>query len=75
MLGLTPLILCRMPGTQGFAVLPRPRVAAGTFGRWRCLSKGHGRLPEVSGATVTLAMIRFTVHRTAYPNRERLPAR
>ena len=46
----------------------------GWLGRWRRLSKDYERLPEVSEAMVTLAMIRLMLQRVAHPNRKRLPA-
>jgi len=77
LLGLTLLVIRRSPGIKGFVVLPRRWVVERTFGwlgRWRRLSKDYEHLPEVSEAMVTLAMIRLMVHRTAHPNRKRLPA-
>jgi len=77
LLGLTLLIIRRVPGMKGFVVLPRRWVVERTFGwlgRWRRLSKDYEHLPEVSEAMVTLAMFRLMVHRTAHPNRKRLPA-
>jgi putative transposase len=77
LLGLTLLIIRRIPGMKGFVVLPRRWVVERTFGwlgRWRRLSKDYEHLPEVSEAMVTLAMIRLMVHRTVHPNRKRLPA-
>ena len=77
LLGLTLLIIRRIPGMKGFVVLPRRWVVERTFGwlgRWRRLSKDYEHLPEVSEAMVTLAMIRLMVHRVAHPNRKRLPA-
>ena len=76
LLGLKPLTLCRLPGTKGFAVLPRRWVVSGTsgwLGWWRRLSQDYERLPEVSGTGVVLATIRIMGHRTAYPNRECRP--
>lgn len=77
LLGLTLVIIRRIPGMKGFVVLPRRWVVERTFGwlgRWRRLSKDYEHLPEVSEAMVTLAMIRLMVHRVAHPNRKRLPA-
>ena len=77
LLGITLIIVGRIPGTKGFVVLPRRWVVERTFGwlgRWRRLSKDYEHLPEVSEAMVTLAMIRLMVHRTVHPNRKRLPA-
>ncbi len=77
LLGLTLLIVRRIPGMKGFVVLPRRWVVERTFGwlgRWRRLSKDYEHLPEVSEAMVTLAMIRLMLHRVAHPNRKRLPA-
>jgi len=77
LLGLTLVIVGRIPGTKGFVVLPRRWVVERTFGwlgRWRRLSKDYEHLPEVSEAMVTLAMIRIMVHRVAHPNRKRLAA-
>ena len=77
LLGLTLLIVRRIPGMKGFVVLPRRWVVERTFGwlgRWRRLSKDYEHLPEVSEAMVTPAMIRLMLHRVAHPNRKRLPA-
>ncbi len=77
LLGITLVVVGRVPGTKGFVVLPRRWVAARTFGwlgRGRRLSKDYEHLPEVSEAMVTLAMIRLMLHRAAHPNRKRLPA-
>ncbi len=77
LLGITLIIVGRIPGTKGFVVLPRRWVVERTFGwlgRWRRLSKDYEHLPEVSEAMVTLAMIRLMVHRVAHSNRKRLPA-
>jgi putative transposase len=77
LLGITLVIVGRIPGTKGFVVLPRRWVVERTFGwlgRWRRLSKDYEHLPEVSEAMVTLAMIRLMLHRVAHPNRKRLPA-
>ena len=77
LLGLTLIIVGRIPGTKGFVVLPRRWLVErtlGWLGRWRRLSKDYEHLPEVSEAMVTLAMIRLMVHRVAHPNRKRLPA-
>jgi len=77
LLGITLVIVGRIPGTKGFVVLPRRWVVERTFGwlgRWRRLSKDYEHLPEVSEAMVTLAMIRLMVHRVAHPNRKRLAA-
>jgi putative transposase len=77
LLGITLVIVGRIPGIKGFVVLPRRWVVERTFGwlgRWRRLSKDYEHLPEVSEAMVTLAMIRLMVHRVAHPNRKRLPA-
>jgi len=77
LLGITLIIVGRIPGTKGFVVLPRRWVVERTFGwlgRWRRLSKDYEHLPEVSEAMVTLAMIRLMLHRVAHPNRKRLPA-
>ncbi len=77
LLGLTLLIVQRVPGTKGFVVLPRRWVVERTLswlGRWRRLSKDYEQLPEVSEAMITLAMIRLMVQRVARPNRKRLPA-
>ncbi len=46
----------------------------GWLGRWRRLSRDYEHLPEVSGAMVTLAMIRLMLHRADHPNRKRLAA-
>jgi len=77
LLGITLVIVGRIPGTKGFVVLPRRWVVERTFGwlgRWRRLSKDYEHLPEVSEAMVTLAMIRLMLHRVAHPNRKRLTA-
>ncbi len=77
LLGITLIIVGRVPGTKGFVVLPRRWVVERTFGwlgRWRRLSKDYEHLPEVSEAMVTLAMIRLMVHRAAHPNRKQLTA-
>ena len=77
LLGLTLVVVCRVPGTKGFVVLSRRWVVErtlGWLGRWRRLSKDYEHLPEVSEAMITLAMIRLMVHRLAHPNRKRLPA-
>jgi putative transposase len=77
LLGLTLVVVSRIPGTKGFVVLPRRWVverSIGWLGRWRRLSKDYEALPEVSEAMVTLAMIRLMLHRLAHPNRKRLPA-
>ncbi len=77
LLGITLIIVGRIPGTKGFVVLPRRWVVERTFGwlgRWQRLAKDCEHLPEVSEAMVTLAMIRLRLHRVAHPNRKRLPA-
>ena len=77
LLGLTLIVVPRIAGTTGFVVIPRRWVVErtlGWLGRWRRLSKDYERLPEVSEAMVTLAMIRLMLHRLAHPNRKRLPA-
>ena len=77
LLGLTLVIVRRLPGTKGFVVLSRRWVVErtlGWLGRWRRLSKDYEHLPEMSEAMITLAMIRLMVHRLAHPNRKRLPA-
>jgi len=77
LLGLTLIVVRRIPGTKGFVVLSRRWVverSIGWLGRWRRLSKDYEHLPEVSEAMVTLAMIRLMLHRVAHPNRKRLPA-
>ena len=77
LLGITLIVVGRIPGTKGFVVLPRRWVVERTFGwlgRWRRLSKDYEHLPEVSEAMVTLAMIRLMIHRTVHPNRKRLLA-
>ena len=76
LLGITLVIVGRIPGVKGFVVLPRRWVVEWTFswlGRWRRLSKDYEHLPEVSEAKVTLAMIRLMLHRVAHPNRKLLP--
>ena len=75
LLGITLVVIGRVPGIKGFVVLPRRWVVERTFGwlgRWRRLSKDYEHLPEVSEAMVTLAMIRLMLHRVAHPNRKRL---
>jgi putative transposase len=77
LLGITLVIVRRIPGTKGFVVLPRRWVVErtiGWLGRWRRLSKDYEHLPKVSEAMLTLAMIRLMLHRVAHPNRKRLPA-
>jgi putative transposase len=77
LVGLVLIIVRRPVGSIGFAVQPRRWVAErslGWLGRWRRLSKDYEALPEVSEAMVTLAMIRFMLHRLAHPNCKRLPA-
>jgi putative transposase len=77
LLGLTLIVVGRIPGTKGFVPLPRRWVverSIGWLGRWRRLSKDYECLPEVSEAMVTLAMIRLMLHRAVHPNRKRLPA-
>ncbi len=77
LLGITLVVVGRIPGMKGFVVLPRRWVVERTFGwlgRWRRLSKDYEHLPEVSEAMVTLAMIRLMLHRAAHPNRKRLLA-
>jgi putative transposase len=78
LLGLTLVVIRRLAGTAGFAVVPRRWVAErtpGWLGRRRRLAKGYEELPEVSETMIKLAMIRLMPHRLAHPNRERLPAR
>ena len=75
--GLTLIVVRRAAGAKGFVVQPRRWVVErtlGWLGRWRRLSKDYEELPEVSEAMVTLAMIRFMLHRAVHPNRKRLPA-
>jgi putative transposase len=74
LLGLTLVVIRRLAGTEGFAVVPRRWVAERTLGRWRRLAKEYEELPEVSETMVKLAMIRLMLHRLAHPNRRRLPA-
>lgn len=77
LLGLTLVIVQRIPGTKGFVVLPRRWLVErtlGWLGRGRRLSKDYECLTEVSEAMVNLAMIRLMVQRLAHPNRKRLPA-
>ena len=77
LLGITLVVVGRIPGIKGFVVLPRRWVVERTFGwpgRWRRLSKDYEHLSEVSEAMATLAMIRLMLHRLAHPNRKRLPA-
>jgi putative transposase len=77
LLGLTLVIVRRIPGMKGFVVLPRRWVierTIGWLGRWRRLSKDYEHLPEVSEAMVTLAMIRLMLHRLVHPNRKQLTA-
>ena len=75
--GLALVVVRRAAGSTGFVVQPRRWVverSLGWLGRWRRLSKDYEALPEVSEAMVTLAMIRFMLHRIVHPNRRRLPA-
>lgn len=77
LLGLILLIISRPRGAKGFVLLPRRWVVERTFGwlgRWRRLSKDYERLPKVSEAMVTLAMIRLMLNRAVRSNRLRLPA-
>ncbi len=77
LLGLVLIVVSRLPGTKGFAVLPRRWVVErtlGWLGRWRRLSRDCEHLPEVPEAVVTLAMIRLVLHRAVHPNRKRLVA-
>ena len=77
LLGITLVVVGRIPGIKGFVVLPRRWVVERTFGwlgRWRRLFKDYEHLSEVSEAMATLAMIRLMLHRLAHPNRKRLPA-
>ncbi len=77
LLGLTLIVVRRIPGTKGFVIVPRRWVVErtiGWLGRWRRLSKDYEHLPEVSEAMITLAMIRLMLHRLVHPNRKRLPA-
>jgi len=77
LLGLTLIVVRRLAGTEGFAVVPRRWVAErtlGWLGRWRRLAKEYEELPEVSETMVKLAAIRLMLHRLAHPNRKRLPA-
>ena len=77
LLGLTPVVVRRLAGTEGFVLLPRRWVAErtlGWLGRWRRLARDYEELPEVSETMVKLAMIRLMLHRLAHPNRKRLPA-
>ena len=77
LLGITLVTIGRIPGTKGCVVPPCRWVVERTFGwlgRWRRLSKDYERLPEVSEAMVTLAMIRLMLHRAAQPNRKRSTA-
>ena len=77
LLGLPLVVIRRLAGPEGFALIPRPWVAArtlGWLGRWRRLAKDYEELPEVSETMVKLAMIRLMLHRLAHPNRKRLSA-
>ena len=68
LLGLTLVVIRRLAGTEGFAVVPRRWVAEitlGWLGRWRRLAKDYEALPEVSETMVKLAMIRLMLHRLA----------
>jgi len=74
--GLTLVIVRRAAGSTGFVVQPRRWVverSLGWLGRWRRLSRDYEKLPEVSEAMVTLAMIRLMLHRLVHPPRKRLP--
>ncbi len=58
LLGLTLIVVRRIPGTKGFVIVPRRWVVErtiGWLGRWRRLSKDYEHLPEVSEAMITLA--------------------
>ena len=75
LLGLTLIIVRRIAGTSGLAVVPRRWVVErtlGWLGQWRRLSKDYEELPEISEAMVTLATIRIMLHRLVHPNRKRL---
>jgi putative transposase len=76
--GLTLIVVRRAAGSTGFVVQPRRWVvesrSAGSAGGGAC-PRTTRKLPEVSEAMVTLAMIRLMLHRLAHPNRKRLPAR
>jgi putative transposase len=77
LLDLTLIVVRRIPGTNGFAVIPRRWEVKRTFGwlgRWRRLSKNYEKLPEVSETMVKLAMIRLMFHHLAQPDHKRLPA-
>jgi putative transposase len=77
LLGLTLIVIRRLAGVEGFAVVPRRWVAERTLawlGRWRRLAKEYEELPEVSETMVKLAMVRLMLHRLAHPNRTHLPA-
>src|SRR5690242_1151048 len=77
LLGLTLVVIRRLTGAEGFAVVPRRWVAErtlGWLGRWRRLAREYEELPEVSETMVKLAMIRLMLHRLAHPSRKRLPA-
>ena len=77
LLGLTLVVIRRLAGTEGFAVVPRRWVAErtlGWLGRWRRLARDYEELPEVAETMVKLAMIRLMLHRLAHPSRKRLPA-
>jgi putative transposase len=75
--GLTLIIVHRAACSSSFVAQPHRWVVKrtlGWLGRWRRLVKDHEQRPEVSGAMVTLAMMRLMLHRLAHPNRKRLPA-
>jgi putative transposase len=76
LLGLTLVVIRRLAGTDGFAVVPRRWVVErtlGWLGRWRRLARDYEELPEVSETMVKLAIIRLMLHRLAHPNGKRLP--
>ena len=57
LLGLTLVVIRRLAGTEGFAVVPRRWVAErtlGWLGRWRRLAKDYEELPEVSETGASL---------------------
>jgi putative transposase len=77
LLGLTLIVIRRLDGTEGFAVVPRRWVAErtlGWLGRWRRLARDYEELPKVSETMVKLAVIRLMLHRVAHPSRKHLAA-
>jgi putative transposase len=76
LLGITLVIVGRIPGTKGFVVLPRTWGSSGHSAG----SAAGGVCPRITSTCPkspkpwSLAMIRLMLHRVAHPNRKRLPA-